>query len=153
MVSLADFSRAGTENRSRLTESFALLDDILTSSPSLQELPLVVMMNKVDLFNSRIQAGADFRASVPECPRDVAQKVDRGMKSEKREKKLAEVANDIVTWLAREVSSKTTFVSASHGVLTSFPTCATDVTMASTMVEKLFHAILSQSLGDLSNDD
>ena len=71
MVSLADFDRVGKHTTSRLIEGIAVLEDVLQQSAALQKLPLVCMMNKVDLFEERMASGATFHSFIPECPKSI----------------------------------------------------------------------------------
>ena len=96
--------------------------------------PLVVMMNKVDLFKKLIRNGSNFRKYVRDCPKDVAAVTEHRSDNDK-------TAARIVAWLKDELTNKKTIVTSPHGTLSTFATCATDTTMAETMIDNLVEAI------------
>lgn len=129
MVNLASFNHAGIRTPSRLTDAFTILDDLLRKSEDLQELPLVIMLNKVDLFRDRLNDGAVFREHVPDCPRHIGN-----------------AEKNIVAWLIEQLSTTSTFISAPHAQISCFATCATDRKMAQTTITNVVSAIIRTSL-------
>ena len=97
-------------------------------------LPLVVMLNKRDLFEARLKGKSEgkFHHYVKSCPRDVAKK---GFK-------------DVRNWLLREVLETDTFVTAPHGALSCFLSCATDVDQAKDLIDKVFDAVMLQNVDE-----
>ena len=49
-------------------------------------------------------------------------------------------------WLANQLEGSKTFISAPHGQMTCFVTCATDTTMAQSMIDQTFDAVLANQL-------
>ena len=135
MANLAGFARRGERRESRLLDDLALLDKCLAAFPAMQALPIAVMLNKRDLFEAALEKGpakGKFHHYVKECPRDVA-KGSRG---------------GILKWLAGEVEkgNEGAFVSADHGAITCFASCATDTDQAQDMIDQVFDAILTNQV-------
>ena len=119
----------------RLLDGLLMLNDVLRASPRLQTIPMVVMLNKSDLFDDRVNGGEHgFTHYFPGAPdhadRDPA------------------VARD---WLRGKIAmpaAKGGLVQAPHAKLTSFASCATDRSQAADMVQAIFNAVLFQSMAD-----
>ena len=96
---------------------------------ALQVLPLVVMLNKVDLFERQLRQGVRFREFVSDCPKEV--------KNE---------CGDILNWLETAIADSKTFLTAPHAKVTCFATCATDTKAAKKMISRTFEAILAENM-------
>ena len=80
----------------------------------------------------RIRAGAQFHHHVKQCPRAISKAKD---------------PKAVGRWLARAVADEGgTFVTAPHGAITCFTTCATDVDQAKDMVDRLFKAVMRNNM-------
>ena len=151
MLSLADFDKRDThghwasawsslsstgeaQSMNRLQEGLQVLNDILRSTPALQVLPLVIMLNKVDLFEDRIKRGKKFHRYFDACPREFGRNALKARQ-----------------WLVKEVSAPTDnrFFSAPHGKMTCFSTCATDSSQAEKMIDNVFDAVLMSNMETL----
>ena len=151
MLSLADFDKRDTHGHwasawsrasstdevrstNRLEEGLQVLNDILRSTPALQVLPLVIMLNKVDLFEDRIKRGKKFHRYFDACPREFGRNALKARQ-----------------WLVKEVSAPTDnrFFSAPHGKMTCFSTCATDSSQAEKMIDNVFDAVLMNNMETL----
>ena len=148
MLSLADFDKRDThghwasawsslsstgeaQSMSRLQEGLQVLNDILRSTPALQNLPLVIMLNKKDLFEDAIARGQKFHRFFSECPREYGRKHARARQ-----------------WLAQEIvkEKKNMFFDAPHGKMSCFSTCATDSSQATKMIDNVFDAVLMSNM-------
>ena len=72
-----------------------------------------------------------FHHYVKACPREIS----KGKR-----------AGDIGRWLAQNVQESTTFVTAPHGSLCCFTSCATDVDQAQDMVDRVFKALVRNNM-------
>ena len=115
----------------RLQEGLLVLNDILRSTPTLQGLPLVVMLNKRDLFEARMAEGKKFHRYFDACPREIGKNATKSRQ-----------------WLATEISKPkdNAFFSAPHGKMSCFATCATDSSQAKTMIDNMFDAVLMSNM-------
>ena len=147
-VSLADFDKTGgaalgsalgdrsaggkTQKPSELAAGFCMLNEVLLATPALEKIPIVVVLNKMDLFDQRIRSKASkFYKFFADCPKDVA-----------RKPKAARL------WLADRITNHSDFFPAPHAEMACFCTCATDTSMAETMIDNVINAVLGQLVMD-----
>ena len=97
---------------------------------ALQRIPLVVMLNKSDLFDARIESGASkFYKYFPRCGKKVARKPVNAR-----------------TWLCKELekpAAKNKYLTSPHGQVSCFATCAIHTNQAQFMVERVMGAIMT----------
>ena len=114
---------------SLLFNELKLLNDLLRGNPFLQRIPLVVMLNKSDLFDQRVAAGAKFYRHFVDCPKKVARKPHEARR-----------------WLARQIETTENFIKAPHAQMACFTSCATDMNNAKRMVEEVLNAVTAENV-------
>ena len=122
-----------------LEHALRMLNGTLAGCPALQRVPLVVMLNKSDLFDDRIASGASkFYKYFPRCPKKVARKPCKAR-----------------TWLAKQVEAPTernAYLTSPHSQQVScFATCAIHTDQAQVMVERIMASILSGAVSVLQD--
>ena len=129
IMSVADFSKKGEFSASsRLVEALDLLNTCLEQTPAMRDLPLVVMLNKADLFEERLEHNK-FRHFVQVYPKD-----------------LSNSPYEVNDWLQHAITKTNVFLTTRHGTISCFLTQATDVSQARNMITSVFNAILMEAM-------